>query len=317
MALPQIIKNSLKKSELMVNCFHKTDTWYRIILYNISPVLLYKILFRRNMGRWPNLERPQSFDEKLAWLMFYWSHPLKVQCADKYTMRSYVKEHGFGDILPELLGVYENSSEIDFGALPERFVLKCTHGCGFNIICKDKSKLDVEETKCELDAWMKTDFSKVYGEIHYAQIKPRIICEGYLDDLSPYVPVDYKVYCFDGKAHCTMACTERGSSSDGCQAKYDIYDREWKRKLPYSKSSLLANRNIPEPKAYEEMIAAAEKLSRPFPFVRIDFYSINGKAVVGEMTFTPNGCIDTGYTDLAQQVLGEMIKLPEKVIKAR
>jgi hypothetical protein len=230
-------------------------------------------------------------------------------------MRSYVEEHGLGHILPELLGVYGNSGEINFDALPERFVLKCTHGCGFNIVCDNKSDLNLEETKRKLDAWMKADFSSVYGEIHYALIKPRIICECFLGDSASNVPNDYKVFCFDGKAHCTMACTERGTSSDGREAKYDIYDREWKNKLPYSKSSLLANRKIPKPEAYEEIIEAAERLSKPFPFVRMDFYSINGKAVLGEMTFTPAGCIDKYITDLGQQVLGEMIKLPEKLLK--
>ena len=146
------------------------------------------------------------------------------------------------------------------------------------------------------------------GEIHYSLIKPRILCERYLDDLSGNLN-DYKVYCFDGKAHCTMACTERGS---GERTKFDIYDRDWKDKLPYSKSSLKSNRSIPKPEAYDEIIDAAEKLSKPFPFARMDFYSINGKALIGEMTFTPNGCVDTGYTELAQDELGQLVKLPKK-----
>lgn len=306
------IRNTLNRSKFIRNCFHKIDAWFRIILYSISPVLLAKFRFIKDRGRWPNFKNPQSFDEKLLWLMLYWRHPLKTQCADKYKMRAYAEENGLGHILPELLGVYENSDEIDFGILPESFVLKCTRGCGFNIICKDKSKLNVEETKRKLDAWMNTEISKLGGEVHYALIKPRIICEGYLDDLTGDAPSDYKVYCFDGKAHCSMVCTERGL---GELAKFDFYDRDWKNKLPYSKTSLQANRTIPKPEAYEEIIDAAEKLSKPFPFVRMDFYSINGKAVIGEMTFTPHGCIDTGYTDVAQHELGKRVKLPEKRLK--
>jgi hypothetical protein len=257
----------------------------------------------------PDFKNPQTFDEKLLWLMLYWQHPLKTQCGDKYDMRSYVKEHGLERLLPELLGVYEHSSQIDFDVLPRQFVLKCTHGCGFNIVCKDKSDLNVEEIRRQLDAWMKVDFSKVYGELHYASMKPRIICERFLDDLAGDLPSDYKVYCFDGKARCTMACTERTLNG---RAKYDIYDREWKNKLPYSRTSLSADRNIDKPEAYDEIIEAAEKLSKPFPFVRMDFYSINGKALIGEMTFTPADCIDINYTDEGQQRLGEMLKLPEQ-----
>lgn len=306
------IKNTLRNSRLITTCFQNTRSWFTALLYDISPVLLAKYRFKARTGRRLNLENPQSFDEKLLWLMLYWKNPLKTRCADKYTMRSYVEEHGLGHLLPELLGIYENSTEIDFDELPERFVLKCTHGWGTNVICRSKAELNLEETKRKLDAWIKTDWSKVAGEIHYGLIKPRIICEGYLDDLANDVPCDYKVYCFDGKAHCTMACTERGLDR---HAKFDFYDREWKNKLPYSKSSLHTDRNITKPKAYEEMIDAAELLSKPFPFVRMDFYNINGKAVIGEMTFTPAGCIDTGYTELAQHILGEMIKLPEKLLE--
>lgn len=283
-----------------------------VILYNLSPGLLTKHRYRRLKGRWPNLKNPQSFDEKLIWLNLYWRHPLKARCGDKFTMRSYVTDRGLEHLLPNLLGVYESVDKINFNTFPQRFVLKCTHGCGFNIVCKDKSILDIAETKRTLSKWMKVDFSKIYGELHYTEMKPRIICENYLEELGSDLPSDYKIFCFYGKVYCTMACT--GRSLNG-RANYDIYDRDWTTKLSYSKTSLLANRNIPKPEAYEEMIAAAEVLSKPFPFVRMDFYSIKGKAVIGEMTFTPDGCIDVNLTDLAQRILGELVKIPEKRIR--
>lgn len=307
------IREILKSNQLIIKWFRKMRRCSKMVLYQVSPVLLAKLRFLLVKGKWPNLKRPQSFEEKLIWLMLYWRQPLKTQCGDKYTMRAYVKEHGLGHILPGLLGVYEKSSEIDFGTLPERFVLKCTHACGFNIICKDRSELDIDEAKRRLDAWMKVDFSKVYGEIHYARMKPRIICERYLDDLAGELPTDYKVYCFDGTVHCTMVCAGRGF--DGHNATYYHYDREWKNKLPYDKTSLHADRNVPKPEAYEEIIKASEKLSKPFPFVRMDFYSINGKAVLGEITFTPADCLDPDCTDVAQHELGKLIKLPKKFLE--
>ena len=162
-----------------------------------------------------------------------------------------------------------------------------------------KESWNLDETKRKLDSWMKVDFSKIYGELHYSLLKPRIICERFLGDSAGISQTIIKYFVLMETAHCTMACTDRGSSSDGRQAKYDIYDRDWKNKLPYSKSSLLANRNIPKPEVYEEIIAAAEKLSEPFPFVRMDFYSTNGKPILGEMTFTPAGCIDKYITHWA------------------
>ena len=158
---------------------------------------------------------------------------------------------------------------------------------------------------------MKVDFSKVYGELHYSLMVPRIICEEYLDDLSGELPYDYKVYCFSGRAHCTMVCAGRGI--DGYGAKYAVFDREGKTKLPYDKSTLRNESNTPKPEAYEEMINIAEELSKPFPFVRLDFYCVNNKPIIGEMTFTPSGCIDLELTDSAQDILGNLIKLPEKL----
>jgi len=285
------------------------NTTHRALLA-ISPLCLVKYRYRRATGKRYDARNPRTLDEKLLWLMLFWRHPLKSRCADKYAVRSYVEEQGLGHILVDLLGVYDKAEAIDFDELPERFVLKGTHGCGFNIICSDKNKLDADRTRRKLDDWLDTDVSKLFGEIHYASIKPRIICETFLED-RPGEPLnDYKVYCFHGKAHCTMACTDRTERG----AFYDFYDRGWKTKLAYSKTSLLADRHIPRPEAYDEIIEAAEKLSKPFPFVRADFYSVQGRAKFGEMTFTPHACIDTNMTDLAQNTMGDLLELPEKIL---
>lgn len=306
------LKRRLKRSQTLVNCVNRADAAFRTTLYNLSPEWLAKLNYRKAWGRWPDLRNPQTFDEKLLWLMLFWHHPLKTRCADKYAVRSYVQEHDLGHMLPTLLGLYESSAAIDFESLPDRFVLKCTHGCGCNIICGAKDALDRCEAQRRLDGWMHLDFSRIFGEIHYASIKPRIIAESFLDDGTGGIPTDYKIYCFNGTAHCTMACTERATG----QPKFDFYNRDWKAKLPYSKSSLLAHRSIPEPAGYREMLDAAETLSKTFPFVRMDFYSVRGRAILGEMTFTPHACIDAGYTDLAERELGRLIDLPEPCIES-
>lgn len=308
----QNIKHLIKKSGLIPFYYAKQErisSLYKASLLRLSPVLFVKNRYRGFYGKEINLKQPATFDEKLLWLMLYWKHPLKTYCGDKYTMRLYVQEQGWGHILPELLRVYENSSEINFDELPEKFALKCTHGCGSNIICKDKTTLDKIAARKQLDIWMKIDYSRTAGELHYASMKPRIICEQFLEDLDRHLPVDYKVYCFGGKVHCTLIVQERGKP--GQHALYDYYDRDWNVKLPYSHSTIKANRVVPKPEGYEQMIAAAEALSKPFPFVRMDFYSIGGKAILGEMTFTPSGCIDPGYTKTGQHILGSLIELPE------
>jgi hypothetical protein len=279
-------------------------------LYGLSPVILARFRFLMSYGRWLDLENPQSLDEKLLWLMLYWRHPLKTQCGDKYAVRSYVEEYGLGQLLPKILGVYESSREIDFAALPRSFVLKCSHGSSFNIICQDKSKLNFAETRRILDAWLMVDYSTVYGELHYSGMKPRIICEPFLGAPDGSLPLDYKVYCFEGRAYCTMVCAKR--NINGQNAIYYFYDRDWKARLPYEELILLYDREIPKPESYDKMIDAAQMLSGPFPFVRVDFYCIQGRTVFSEMTFTPNACIDTGFTDIEQNALGNLIRLPQK-----
>jgi len=283
---------------------------YPRLLFYFFPVLMARHRYRIHVGRRLPLHDPKTFDEKLLWLMLYWRHPLKTQCADKYGMRVYLEAMGYGDLAVDLLGVYEKSSDIDFAALPDRFVLKCTHGCGFNLLCRDKTTLDIEKTRRQLDVWMKQDFSKVHGEIQYAEIQPRILCERFLDDGSGGALTDYKLHCFHGKLHFTTVCSGRGP--DGQGAAYDHYDRDWQRQMAISKSGVHPERWRPCPAAYPELLEAAEALSKPFPYVRLDFYCPNDRIMLGEMTFTPAGCIDTGYTDEAQEQLGALIQLPER-----
>jgi hypothetical protein len=312
MGLFLTIKKSLQRSPSTFDQFRKLNRRACKLLYAVSPVLLVSYRYLIARARLPNLSAPQTFDEKLLWLTLYCQDPLKTQCADKLGLRSYVENMGCVHILPKMIGVYERVEEIDFESLPDRFVLKCTHGYNANLICRDKSQLNIPEAKRKLHVWLNESISKVTGELHYAPIVPRIICEEFLDDLVNEVPVDYKIYCFGGKAHCTMVCTERGFGSD---PKIDFYDREWKAKLHYFKDSRITDRNrtIPRPSRYEEMLEYAEHLSKPFPFVRMDFYEIQGKVIIGEMTFTPHGCIDLDYTDDAQALLGGLIDLPRQV----
>jgi len=314
MKIPGKLKSFVKKTRA-VDVYYYIQKKYKLaysnILLNHFPYLYAQYRYKNVYGRRANIKTPATFDEKLLWLMLYWKHPLKTECGDKYTMRSYVQKLGWGHVLPELLGVYQNSNEINFDSFPSKFVLKCTHGCGCNIICSDKEELDKSEARRKLDKWMAIDYSKIVGELHYASMKPRIICEEFLDDSIIDLPVDYKVYCFGGKAHCILVAL--GRDKEGHTDKFDIYNLGWENKLPYYKTSFLTERYTPKPDSYDEMIKAAEALSKPFPFVRIDFYNIKGKAVLGEMTFTPAGCIHSGYTELGQNILGSLILLPPRL----
>ena len=307
------MRKTLAKSALMKAAYHTLRSGVMSAVCHVSPGFLTRLRYRLAWGRWPALDRPTTFDEKLQWLNLFWQHPLKARCGDKYTMRGYVEEHQLGHLLPQLFGVYSSAEEIILDTLPDRFVMKCSHGCKCNVFCHDKRGLDWKTEKANLESWMNIDFSMKLGEIHYGSMTPRIICEEFLQDETGHaLPADYKVFCFDGRAYCTMTATARDPNGI---AKLAFYDLEWKKKLPYCLPDLETDHEIPRPAAYEEILDCAQKLSRPFPFARMDFYSINGRAKLGEMTISPGACVSADYmTPLAQQELGRLIVLPERLV---
>ncbi|MGL4973030.1 MAG: ATP-grasp fold amidoligase family protein, partial [Culicoidibacterales bacterium] len=182
-----------------------------------------------------------------------------------------------------------------------KFVLKATHGCGYNIICHDKSTFDVEKVKKQLNTWLNQQYGYEFCELHYTKMKPRIICEEFLEDTVYDNLVDYKIYCFNGTPLYILVCLEREKG-----LKKVFYNLNWE-KVNLRKDN--AELEIEKPICFEEMIEYAKKLSNPFPFVRVDFYNVKGKPVLGELTFTPAAGLSTEYTEEAELFLGELIDL--------
>lgn len=282
--------------------------WRRItpIIYNISPVFSSKILFRISTGKKLNLKDPKTFNEKLMWLKLYDNNELVVKCADKYEVRKYVENLGYKDLLPKLYGSYEKVEDIEWSKFPEKFAIKCTHGCGFNIICNNKLKLNINEANKKLKKWLKTRYVFEALESQYDKMVPRIICEEYIETKDGILPNDYKIYCFNGKPKLTLVCTERAK-----EVKMKFMDLKWKE-MNIGNPDFLSDEYPNKPECYDEMLKIAEKLSKPFPFVRVDFYDLNGKPILGEMTFTPAGCAARYYNENGLKILGSMIHISNK-----
>ena len=286
-------------------------TWIMGKMSLLSPTLVSKIYYKQKFGRPLNLENPKEFNEKLQWLKLkrYQKNPLVIQCADKVRVRDYVEKCGCGKILIDCIGVYDNEESIPWEQLPEKFVLKCNHGAGYNIICTDKSKLDIEVTKKQLKKWLKEDYSLAYAEMHYHRIPKKIICEQYIQPENGEVPDDYKVYCFDGKADYIMLCREREHHGDEEVCKYYFFDRDWNFH-PWDRSTWdEKNVCIEKPEKLDLMLDYAAKLSKGFPFVRVDLYVMGEKIYFGEMTFTPCGCLDGDMALEANEIFSEKITL--------
>jgi hypothetical protein len=299
------IKEYLKKYRMLKQLYYKMRKLTFITVYKISPALHSNLLFRIELKKKLDLKNPKSFNEKLMWLKLYFNHKLTAQCADKIEMRSYVEQYGYSNVLNEIYYIYNNTDEIDFSLLPDKFVLKCNHGCGFNIICTDKDKIDVENIKKKLNSWLKVRYDFFAGELQYKKMRPRIICEKYIQPKHGTLPNDYKVYCFNGKPLFILVCADRES-----QLKLCLYNTNW-HKLNLLKSDFDTTEECLKPASLNEMLHISQKLSIPFPFVRVDFYDVDGSPVLSEMTFTPAACMAKYYTDEGDLYLGSLLKLPD------
>ncbi len=290
----------------------KFSKWFKQTLTKISPKLntwvIYLIKFKKPI----NLKRPKTLDEKIQWLKLntYFNNPLVTQCADKYAVRKYVEQCGCGEILNELYGVYDRVEEIPWDTLPNQFVIKWNFGCGQNLIVFDKTKLDIDDAIQKLNEWYKTKdtFYLPYSEMQYKDIPPKLVCEKLIETKDGGLPVDYKLYCFSGRPDCVLICTGRDSSGNG--AKYYFFDKNWNLKR-YNKTGKEApiDFTLPKPDGIEKVFEYAAKLTKPFPFVRADFYLEYGKCYFGELTFTPLAGFDTNRLPETQLLFGDMVKI--------
>lgn len=282
---------------------------FRGALTLISPRLNTEVCYRVKFGRRLNLEHPQTMNEKILWLKLspYLNNPVIRQCADKLRVRDYLTERGFGGLLNELLGVYERVEDIDWDALPDRFVLKLNVGCGCNLIVQDKRALDIRAAEKTMRRWMKTRYWLGWSEMQYKGVKPYILAERYLGDANGALPEDYKFYCMNGEPLFVMVCADRGR--DG-HAAYFYYDRDWNR-LPYSAEYYdQPQREMKKPACIDEGFEIARRLSAEFPFVRVDLFATDGHMTFGELTFTPAGGMDKDIYPDVDSMLGGKLSLP-------
>ena len=301
------VKSILKRNRIILKGYIAINNAYYCLLTIISPKLNTEARFKSIFGRKPDLNNPQTFNEKLIWLKIYkyMNNSLVNKCADKLRVREYVDECGVGYILNNLFGVYKHARNIPWDKLPNRFVLKWNFGAGFNIVCKDKSHINIKKVVKQLNKWERVKYWLPYSEMQYKGTKKRIICEEYLEDTeNPGVIPDYKVYCFHGHPKAIFVMHDRGND-----IKSEFFDIDWNL-LENTQKYLTPEHVTPKPNCLREMLDIAEKLSEPFPFVRCDFYVVNNKLYFGELTFTPAGCLFTSTTKIDGNDMGTLLHVP-------
>lgn len=265
--------------------------------------------YKIRTGKKLNYKHPQDINEKLLWLAYYYQNPLIVKCADKVRMRDYVEQCGLGKLLIPIYGIWNNADDIDFEKLPSSFVLKCNHGCAMNVIVRDKRTIEINAIRKTLNMWLATSYGEEDFEHHYSYIHPLVYCEQLLPFEGKSV-VDYKLHCINGKPHSFFVCTERDVQKN--TVTFSSYSLKW-GKLNQIKNE--SDEILDKPKCIKEMQDVAQILAKPFPYVRLDFYEIEGKLFIGEMTFSPHGNIMEYYKDEFLLDMGREMVLPTKKYK--
>lgn len=303
--------------------YHLFASKYKEYTVKKNPILeinrCYKIAFD---GKLPDLKNPKNLIEKIYWMEWNTDTSLWTKCTDKYLMREYVKECGCEQYLPKLYAKWDTVDEINFSNLPETFIMKTNNGCGTCYIVENKNTENINKVKKKFKNWLKTNRQGYSNaQFHYLGIKPCIIAEellpntGIQKEISPNSLVDYKVWCFKGQVESILVVYDRTSE------KYclDLYDINWERMSEkFNMNGHFEFRKeiiIPKPECLKEMLEIASKLSRPFPEVRVDFYVVDNKPVIGELTFS------TGYgyfTKEYYKYLGDKCDISDlKVIKKK
>lgn len=277
----------------------------RKLCVTISPKWANRIMYRALMKKPLNLKQPTTFNEKINWLKLnvFPNDPLVIQCSDKVAVRDYLKSKGYSVLLNECYGVWDSTEEIDWDDLPNQLVLKCNHGCGYNIISSDKALLNKEDVFRQLNKWQKEDFWKTTCEPHYKSIPPQILCERFLGDCI----TDYKFFCFSGEPlYFYISKTPYGNfhagkfamfEADGSYAPFQRVDHK-----TFSKKPEISHR-LPE------MLKICRDLAKDFSFVRVDLFLVDEEIYFSELTFTPCAGMMPLSPESADEQLGNLLDI--------
>jgi len=217
--------------------------------------------------------------------MLFDRNPRWVLVSDKLRMRDYVTERAGSEYLVPLLWSGDDPNRIPWEALPSKFVIKATHGCGYNLIVRDKSRLEPEPVRRQLTKWLQTNYGEIFGlgtEWCYRHIPPSLIIEEFLEEDGRSAP-DYKFWCFSGRVEClTVHCRRHEMHVT------QTFDRNFKPyKFPFHLYD--TSEEIHPPPNFADMVGVAETLAGGFDFIRVDMYNVHGRVLLGEFTVYPGG----------------------------
>lgn len=270
-----------------------------------------KLRYQRLIGHKLDLENPKLYTEKLQALKLKYANssnlPQYTVMADKIKAKEYVGRVLGNEYIIPTLGIWNCYEQIDFEALPDKFVLKTNHDSGGVVVCSNKAKLDKKKARIKLTKSLKRNFYWFGREPQYRDIKPQIFAEEFLQNSEQGLH-DYKVWCFNGKALYTQYITGR----IGNETFEAFYDRDW-NKQDFTYHNPLMTGNAPRPEKLKELLKCAERLAKGLPFARVDFYVLeDGNIKFGEITFCPMSGFQEWRPEKMDLVFGEMLNVDDQ-----
>lgn len=259
------------------------NSFMNSIMKLLPDELFIKIKYFYHFKKMPNLKHPSTFNEKIQWLKLHDRKNIYSKMVDKHEAKQIIASIVGEEYVIPSYGVWDKFDDIDFDLLPDCFVLKTTHDCGGVIICRDKNTFDKNEARKFLNKHLKFQYFYEGREWPYKNVPPRIIAEAYMENSSTKDLKDYKFFTFDGKAKVLFIASERQNENE--ETKFDFYDMEFNH-LPIKNGHPNSEKEFEIPENFSLMKELAEKLSKDIPHLRVDFYEVNGKVYVGELTFS-------------------------------
>lgn len=275
--------------------------------FKVLPDKQYlRICYKLTFGKKLDFDNPQTFNEKLQWLKLYDRNPKYTTMVDKYEVKKYISDLIGEEYVIPALGVWDHVEDIDFDALPNQFVLKCTHDSGSVVICRDKASFDVNAAKKKISKSLKYNYYYSSREWPYKDVKPRVIAEKYVEDTPGEALQDLKFFCFNGVPKIMYVSRDKAD-----KPTTDFFDMDFHHINLRMRDE---NADIPyiKPPEFEEMRKIAEKLSDAIPHLRVDFYIVNGHVYVGELTFYHCSGFAPIYPEEWNYKLGEWITISQR-----
>ena len=290
---------------------------YELWLYKnyrcFQPEEVARRRFKKIFGRELDLQNPQTLNEKIQWLKMNERHDYCPICADKYAMKKWVTD---------LLGTDEYNVPVlyhtsDWRTISQETVtqfpciVKPNHSSHDFIILRSANDVNWKQLRRRCRFWLKRDYHVESQEWQYRDIPRQIIVEPLLETKEGKIPNDYKLNYLNGKLEFVYVSYDREGINARC-----VFDESWKvipfywgnsKQIEYVPCPV----TIPQPASFDKMKEIGAKIAKFFKYVRVDFYDVDGKLYIGEITLHHGGGFDKFRPEEYDWTYGEKLNLSE------